>query len=73
LATAASTTLIITGVMSKPVPSPFDVGNDRLVGTLSEKSALTVIFCPPGGHLDVLVHVAWLRASIERGFWNLKF
>jgi hypothetical protein len=33
-----------------------DEGNDRLSGTLSDMSALTVIFWPSMGHLDVLVH-----------------
>jgi hypothetical protein len=49
LATAASTTLTITGVMSKPVPSPSMKGMIGWSGTLSEKSGLTVIFSPPAG------------------------
>src|SRR5436309_1866842 len=37
--------------MSKPVPSPSMYGMMGLFGTLSEKSVLTVIFCPPSGTL----------------------
>jgi hypothetical protein len=44
LATAAFTTLIITGVMSSPVPSPSMNGMIGWSGTFNVKSALTVIF-----------------------------
>ena len=47
--TAASTTLIITGVMSRPVPSPSMKGMMGSSGTLSDMSALTVIFWPLAG------------------------
>src|SRR4029453_18243280 len=53
-ATAASTTLIITGVMSTPVPSPSMNGTIGWSGTLREKSLLTVIFAPVLGTLMCL-------------------
>jgi hypothetical protein len=49
LATAASTTVSITGVMSSPVPSPSMYGMIGSSGTLSDMSALTVIFWPRAG------------------------
>ena len=51
LATAASITLIITGVISTPMPSPSIKGMIGLLGTLIEKSEFTVIFSPDSGSI----------------------
>jgi hypothetical protein len=56
LATAASTTFSITGVMSSPVPSPSMYGMTGSSGTFRDMSALTCDLLALAGHLDVLVH-----------------
>jgi len=69
LATAASTTSIITGVMSTRFVS-LDERNDRLIGNLERKIAVDCYFLPGRGHLDMLVHGFSEWARCWTGEWE---